>query len=72
MDRSYKPAHIVNVYAKPTDRADGTPALKQVKRVPYSRCGFDNYEIGGVMLMGYSDSRDGAESCVFIGVTAYY
>jgi len=72
MDRSYKRSHCVNVYAKETDRAGGVPALKQVQRVPYSRCGFDNYEIDGVMLMGYSDSRDGAESCVFIGVTAHY
>jgi len=72
MDRMYKRAHVVNVYAKGTDRADGTPALKQVQRVPYSHRGFDNYKIDGEMLAGYSDTRDDAESCVFIGVTGYY
>lgn len=71
MDRSYLHAHIVNVYAKHTDRADGTPAIKQVSRVPYSKHGLDNYIVDSVYLRGYRDNRDGAEACVFIGDTAY-
>jgi len=71
MDRSYLRAHCVNVYAKPTDRADGTPAIKQVQRVPYSKHGWDNYIVDNVCLRGYRDDRDGAEACVFIGDTAY-
>lgn len=71
MVRSYLRAHTVNVYAKPTDRADGIQWLKQVQRVPYTKHGFDNYMVDNVCLKGYSDTRDGAEACVFLGDTCY-
>lgn len=71
MDRSYLRCHVINVYAHPTDRADGTPALRQVSRVPYTKYGLDNYIVDNVCLNGYRDNRDGAEACVFIGDTAY-
>lgn len=66
MDRRYKRTDRVNVYENQSAKDCGR-IFKTVERVPYSRAGFDSYEIDGRIMPGYFDSmHPAADGCVIL------
>lgn len=65
MDRKYKRAEKVNVYASFAEMEMGKPALKTVYRVPYTFAGRDYYKVDSVIRPGWLDKQDKtADACV--------
>jgi len=66
MDRAYKRAERVTVYATQADK-DAGKALKTVHCKPYSYAGYDTYEVDGKFLPGYLDPHHpDADACVIL------
>lgn len=65
MDRSYKKADTVVVYVNQHDK-DNRIAKETIKRVPYSRHGFDYYMFGNYCFPGYVDWTTGVDACIIL------
>lgn len=66
MDRSYRRAEAINVYATQADKERGTRQC-QVRKVAYSRDGLDYYEFEGRVYPGYFDDVDTrADGCIVL------
>lgn len=65
MDRMYKKADTVNVYATQADKDSGN-ILCTIERVPYSYAGFDNYRYEGVVYYGFMDSVYDVDACIIL------
>jgi len=67
MDRMYKRADSVAVYATQADKDAGKP-LKTVLCKPYSYGGYETYQVDGKFYPGYVDAAGGADACVILNV----
>lgn len=66
MDRKYKRAETINVYADQAAKDAGTPC-DRIQAVTYSHVGFDNYMYQGRIYPGYFDRLGpAADGCIIL------
>ena len=65
MDRMYKRAESVNVYENQAAKDSGN-VLKTIKRIPYSRAGFDWFMYNNFCFPGYFDKMHDVDACIIL------
>ena len=65
MNRMYKREDVVNVYRTQRDKDTGN-VYKTIKRVPYSKHGFDYYSFDSHVFNGYVDMLHDVDACIIL------